>query len=72
MIFCTYILYIWLNYYENLKIKKNKTRIFTFSNLQKIKGAVLDMFSSPFTQISLIITGNQIQSTHIIYNHYLI
>ena len=36
MIFYTCVLNIWLNTYENLKIKENKNNIFKFNNFQNI------------------------------------
>ena len=37
MIFCVYLLNIWLNAYENLKSKEHKNHIFNFYNLLKMK-----------------------------------
>ena len=72
MVLCAYILYIWLNTYKNPKIKGNKYHIFKFYTLQNMKGCLGHDLVTPFTQISLFITGNQIHSMHILYNEHLI
>ena len=52
----TYVLNIWLNTCENLKVKENKNHIFKFYKWRKCLGHVLII---PFTQISFTVIGNQ-------------